>query len=388
MSGPQFCNNFRTHLTQPIGPSDTDVFVLSTEDLPELDDGDWMYATLQNSDGAIEIVKCTQHADDMLTVVRAQDDTTAKSWIAGDILEVRLVSQALREIDWRDYRSQNNGLAALNELGKVPNSQLPDELLTEAEAEALYIPLTQRAVPNGVATLGETGIVPDEQLPDYLPESWRAALPPEPTVEEPAPVYRVAPLERYQAVDEEEEPVGDPIPVVPLEFMHPDVDADGVAKIPLSWLGQPAVAGDDAHDGVGSLDTAGKQKAAQVPDFVRERCYTFAASSREDVITAGSGKMSLHFPYALEDCTIDFTLRSKDSGTVELEVYNDDGTPEKLHAAALQATTTDLVAAAVPVTVNSGAIAKNTVLRIDVTNAGANAKQIIVRVYGKVPVPA
>jgi hypothetical protein len=388
MALPQFSNNFRTLLSGPLGPSDTDILVVSTVGLPTMDAGDWFYATLQNTDGDIEIIKVTQYADNMLTAVRAQDDTDPLSWIAGDIVELRLVSQGLRELDWRRYRNVADGLAPLNELGIVPDANLPTNLLTEEEAALLYVELAVVGQPSGVAELDATGVVPDDQLPDYLPEAWLAATPPEPTVEEPAPVYRVAPLERYQEVDEAELPVGDPRGVVPLAFMHPDVDADGVAKIPLSWLGVAATTGDGAHAGVASLDEDGDVPAAQIPDFLRERCYTVACSGREDAITAGSGKMSFHFPYDIEGATLDFTLRSKDSGTVEIEVYNDDGTPEKLHAATLSAPLTDLVATAVPVTVNAGAIAKNTVIRVDFISVSTNALQVVLRVYGKIPVPA
>ena len=68
-----------------------------------------------------------------------------------------------------DYVSKDmigvaNGVASLNNSGKVPNSQLP---------AMNYIPKSQKGVANGVATLNNSGKVPSSQLPDmdYIPAS-------------------------------------------------------------------------------------------------------------------------------------------------------------------------------------------------------------------------
>lgn len=52
--------------------------------------GEFFYITLTRaSDGGIEIMKCTARSTDTLTVVRAQDGTTAKSFAASDRVELR-----------------------------------------------------------------------------------------------------------------------------------------------------------------------------------------------------------------------------------------------------------------------------------------------------------
>lgn len=58
------------------------------------------YLTLENSAGDIEIVKVTARASgsDSMTVVRAQDGTTAKSWIIGDIAECRPCAAAIADL--------------------------------------------------------------------------------------------------------------------------------------------------------------------------------------------------------------------------------------------------------------------------------------------------
>ena len=54
---------------------------------------------------------------------------------------------------------QPNGVAGLDENGKVPTEQLPEDI-------GGGIPTSEKGQPNGVATLGENGKVPTEQLPE------------------------------------------------------------------------------------------------------------------------------------------------------------------------------------------------------------------------------
>lgn len=54
--------------------------------------GEFFYITLTRaSDGGIEIMKCTARSTDTLTVVRAQDGTTAKTFATSDRVELRFV---------------------------------------------------------------------------------------------------------------------------------------------------------------------------------------------------------------------------------------------------------------------------------------------------------
>lgn len=56
---------------------------------------------------------------------------------------------------------QPNGVAGLDESGKVPTEQLPEDI-------GGGIPTNEKGQPNGVATLGENGKVPTEQLPQVV----------------------------------------------------------------------------------------------------------------------------------------------------------------------------------------------------------------------------
>ena len=55
--------------------------------------------TLQDSSNNIEICDCTSRTGDALTVVRGQEGTTGLSWLAGDVIELRLTKAILE-----DYR--------------------------------------------------------------------------------------------------------------------------------------------------------------------------------------------------------------------------------------------------------------------------------------------
>jgi hypothetical protein len=56
---------------------------------PTLTAGDWFYGTLVDASNDIEVVKVTARSTDALTVVRAQDGTTGKSYSVGDRFELR-----------------------------------------------------------------------------------------------------------------------------------------------------------------------------------------------------------------------------------------------------------------------------------------------------------
>lgn len=60
--------------------------------------GNWFPVTVIKSTGVLEIMKCTSRSVDVLTVVRAQEGTTATSFTAGDRVELRLTAAALDDI--------------------------------------------------------------------------------------------------------------------------------------------------------------------------------------------------------------------------------------------------------------------------------------------------
>ena len=96
-----FANNADSSLNGAIA-SDTAVLELKAGDgdkFPSPTNGDFFLVTLFQRVGTTElnheIVKCTSRAGDSLTVVRAQEGTTAKAFNSGDLVELRVTAGTL-----------------------------------------------------------------------------------------------------------------------------------------------------------------------------------------------------------------------------------------------------------------------------------------------------
>lgn len=83
-------NNASSPLTTSISASDTGLVVADGSQFPVLTSGDYFYATLVSPAGTTEIVKVTARVSNSLTVVRAQDGSSAASFAAGALLEMRV----------------------------------------------------------------------------------------------------------------------------------------------------------------------------------------------------------------------------------------------------------------------------------------------------------
>lgn len=66
---------------------------------PVVSGGDYTYISLEDAAGNEEIVKVTARAttSDVMTIVRAQDNTIARNWAAGDIVELRIIAKLLND---------------------------------------------------------------------------------------------------------------------------------------------------------------------------------------------------------------------------------------------------------------------------------------------------
>lgn len=139
MAKTLFKNNVAGILAVGVGPSDTSIILGSGQGaaFPAPTGGDWFYATIINADtSALEIVKCTARAGDTLTVVRGQDSTTAISMVANSVIEMRLTTAALDDINWQRVRGIADGLASLEGDGKIPDSQIPASIARDSEVSA------------------------------------------------------------------------------------------------------------------------------------------------------------------------------------------------------------------------------------------------------------
>jgi hypothetical protein len=100
MAGIKFANNASSLLAASITETSTSVAVTSGEGLlfPILGAGDWFMATLVKLVGALpvyEIVKVTGRSGDVMTMVRAQEGTTALTFAAGAKFDLRMTAGAL-----------------------------------------------------------------------------------------------------------------------------------------------------------------------------------------------------------------------------------------------------------------------------------------------------
>lgn len=97
----KFTNNARTLLsTSSVSTSATSISVDDGSVFPSLSGSSYFYATLQRAadSTAREIVKVTARSGNDLTIARAQDNTSALTFIADDIVEIRIVAKAFEDI--------------------------------------------------------------------------------------------------------------------------------------------------------------------------------------------------------------------------------------------------------------------------------------------------
>lgn len=78
----------------------------------------------------------TNKVGDTLTVTRGRDSTVAIAFTAGSVIELRLVAQMLRDLDWRTARGAVNGVASLDASGLIPDAQIPASITRDSELTA------------------------------------------------------------------------------------------------------------------------------------------------------------------------------------------------------------------------------------------------------------
>jgi hypothetical protein len=99
MANIKFTNFARSTLAIGAASGATSMTVASGTGVkfPTLGAGEYFYATLENAGLVREIVKVTARTTDVMTVVRAQDNTTAQTWNAGDVFSLRFNAAAITE---------------------------------------------------------------------------------------------------------------------------------------------------------------------------------------------------------------------------------------------------------------------------------------------------
>lgn len=172
-------NNVKSTLTSSIGGADTSLTVTSGEGalfpLVTTSGTDYFYATLISTSGATEIVKVTNRATDTMTIVRAQDGTSAGSFASGSRIEMRVVAALVNDLFTQvsgggGQRSEYYGFYKDGSNLKIDyTSSGSQELLDESDYdEALFVPgdiLVQLQTDGHLEmiTTGGSGVVSGQQ---------------------------------------------------------------------------------------------------------------------------------------------------------------------------------------------------------------------------------
>jgi hypothetical protein len=96
----QWSNNASGALASSISSASTTIVLAAGQgvEFPTPGGGNYFYATLTDTSNNLEVVKVTARTVDTLTVVRGQDGTAARSYAAGDLLELRPTAAGLTDM--------------------------------------------------------------------------------------------------------------------------------------------------------------------------------------------------------------------------------------------------------------------------------------------------
>ena len=106
-------DDYSSSLGLAISSTETTISVVSTQNFPALNTGDFTYATLQNqTTGEREIVKVNSINGNVLTVERGQHNTSAKAFPAGSLIGLRNDSRTLLKVIDSRTAGESGGLNA------------------------------------------------------------------------------------------------------------------------------------------------------------------------------------------------------------------------------------------------------------------------------------
>lgn len=129
--GIKVSNNAFATLAAGISNSATSITLTTGQGarFPTLGAGDYFYATLIDVSNNLEIVKVTARSTDVLTVVRAQEGTTARAYSTGDRIELRITAatftDAVNEIGPTQVSSKTNTATDYFDLPSGTSAQRP-----------------------------------------------------------------------------------------------------------------------------------------------------------------------------------------------------------------------------------------------------------------------
>ena len=170
--GIKFSNLASTTLASSVTSSATSITVADGSVFPTLGAGDYFYATIDAPPSLTEIVKVTARSGNTLTVVRAQDNTTATTHASGDEIALRVVSAVLEDI----------ASAAATESVSISGDTMTGDLTVDGDVTADnyltsgYLALSAPSTANNYALVDINDSTFDFQLRQYNGSSWVTSL--------------------------------------------------------------------------------------------------------------------------------------------------------------------------------------------------------------------
>ena len=98
MSRAQLSNNAVTTLASAVVSTSTTSLVLASGSGSLFPSSGYFPVTLLDSSGNLEIVKCVSRSGDVLTVTRAQEGTTARTFASGSRVSLNVTAAVLNEL--------------------------------------------------------------------------------------------------------------------------------------------------------------------------------------------------------------------------------------------------------------------------------------------------
>lgn len=117
-------NNAVSRLASSLATGGTSLSVTTGQGalFPSPGAGDWFPVTLIKASGALETVRCTARAGDVLTVVRAQEGTAAQAFTPGDRVELRITAALLEDMRSQASADAQEALEAAGAAQSTANS--------------------------------------------------------------------------------------------------------------------------------------------------------------------------------------------------------------------------------------------------------------------------
>jgi hypothetical protein len=158
-----FANNASSLIASGIVPSDTTVTVQAGQgsEFPTISAGEVAACTLEDVNGNIEVVWATGRTGDTLTILRAQEGTTALTFASGSRLEQRITTAVLNSYlqkqggDTLSGTTTLSGVFDLGSGGSIQNGEIAGSALRGAPGQTS----NQILIPNGGGPATEGGSV-------------------------------------------------------------------------------------------------------------------------------------------------------------------------------------------------------------------------------------